>query len=212
MNNRLRVIKNVIDNEMPGFNGFGQLNESLDEFDKNTFAFMLAGRIEKAVSQADDDKPSTDAVQEDDSGPYFRWDEERNELRVWTGRPQWAGISGRSSGYGKYRKELVESGLVVIDDNMFTAHGTVSGAAFAPQTLDEWLRRLPPSFRSMLRVIAEMDGEYLDRGTIAERANVSPTSSGLYSGLRELLELGLIDKDGDGLFALHPDLHGSGGA
>ena len=48
----------------------------------------------------------------------------------------------------------------------------------------------------MLRVIKQ-EGP-LDKERVAERAGVSPTSSGLGSGLRELMSLELIVKEGDG--------------
>jgi hypothetical protein len=56
--------------------------------------------------------------------------------------------------------------------------------------VDAWVSKLPPSIGKMLKAVA--DG-YQDKPTIASIAGISPTSSGLGSGLRELLELELIE-------------------
>jgi hypothetical protein len=45
----------------------------------------------------------------------------------------------------------------------------------------------------------------MTQATVAASTNVSPTSSGLSSGLRELMALGLVVKDG-GRYAINGEL------
>lgn len=112
-----------------------------------------------------------------------------------------AGISKRSSAYRKYRTEVMESGEVEGDESRLVStpeHGCgepmVPGAA-----VDAWAARLPPSVGNLLRAIAA--GRRV-KDEIAAAAGVSPTSSGLGSGLRELVSLELVQQIGSGEYVL----------
>lgn len=65
----------------------------------------------------------------------------------------------------------------------------------APTGLDDFKRALPPSYARMLEVIRLADAP-MSKTDIACEAHVSPTSSGLNAGLKELLALGLIEEHG----------------
>jgi hypothetical protein len=107
-----------------------------------------------------------------------------------------AGISKRSSAYRSYRAQVTECVEVSqspdgkfrsLPDYIYTDR-MVTGAG-----VDGWISKLPPSIGKMLKAIA--DG-YQDKATIASVAGISPTSSGLGSGLRELVDLELVVVDG----------------
>lgn len=108
-----------------------------------------------------------------------------------------AGVSRHSSAYDKYERYIRDSVELKEENGRFRS---ADGFARPVQNLDDpietWAARLPPSYASMLRAIAEAGGN-LDRIGVAERARVSPTSSGLSAGLAELKSLALIvERDG----------------
>lgn len=117
-----------------------------------------------------------------------------------------AGVSKRSSQYRLYEKQVNESGEVSLrPDGRFVANAGFRdpiGAAGDP--VEAFAARLSPSFASMLRVIAAAP-KPLNRDEVAKKAGVSPLSSGLAAGLKELRALGLVTLN-DRLFSLNPDL------
>jgi hypothetical protein len=118
-------------------------------------------------------------------------------------------VSKRSSAYRSYKKEVEGSEEIVVRDDgrLSSAHGgaLTMGPDFDP--VEEFSAKLPPSYAGMLRVIASRKS-WLTREQIAESANVSVTSSGLGSGLRELKALALIVEQ-NGRYSLNPDLRGA---
>jgi uncharacterized protein DUF87 len=118
-------------------------------------------------------------------------------------------ISSKSSAYGKYKDEVISSGEVVLDIN-----GRLNSApGFAnpmPEgaTVEEWAAKLPPSCGKMLLAIAASSkrGARISRDAVAEVSGISPTSSGLSSGLKELLRLSLIKQRDDGFYELEEGL------
>lgn len=114
-----------------------------------------------------------------------------------------ANVSKRSSAYRKYREEAFNSGEVSVDgDRMTSLPGFAQPVKLNGNPIDGWCDRLPRSYGGMLRAISEGAST---RDAIAAGANVSPTSSGLGTGLRELLALELIQKDGESYF-VHENL------
>lgn len=106
-----------------------------------------------------------------------------------------AAVSKRSSAYRKYQKEVEQSGEVEVDGIRFkSANGFAAPIASHGDPIETWASRLPPSYAKMFKSIARSSGG-LGREDIAAEAGVSQTSSGLGSGLRELLALDLIVKD-----------------
>lgn len=125
-----------------------------------------------------------------------------------------AAISKRSSAYRKYRTEIIASGEIeMLPGDRFKSFPRF--AAPMPATgdpVEDFAGRLQPAYANMLRVIAKQSRSrpgdpWLTRDQIAERANVSRTSSGLGAGLRELLALELIAQQRDA-YALHHNLGG----
>jgi uncharacterized protein len=112
-----------------------------------------------------------------------------------------AGLSKRSSAYRDYRNHVLNCEEVVRgEDGRFRSSSDyarkdriVNGNA-----IELWISKLPPSYGKMLRAIN--DG-CQHKNQIAQEAGISPTSSGLGSGLRELLDLELIIAR-DGLYSL----------
>lgn len=117
-----------------------------------------------------------------------------------------AAVSRRSSAYRLYRRDVEESVEIERrEDGRFqSAPGYADPIATGSDPVETFAARLPNSYAAMLRAIASA-GRALGKDEIATAANVSPTSSGLSSGLRELLALSLIEKDGEG-YALHKEL------
>lgn len=117
-----------------------------------------------------------------------------------------ASVSKRSSALRIYRQQVEASDEVQMRDDGKLVSLRGRSVAVGPDinAVDEFAKRLPPSYAAMLRVI-EIAEAPLTREEIATRAQVSATSSGLGSGLRELLALGLIEER-DGGYALHRDL------
>lgn len=116
-----------------------------------------------------------------------------------------AGVSVRSSQWRANLASFEASGLVkpfVVAGQwkLTTAGRDAYGLAGKPDEpaalLAFWIDAFTPATGAMLRVIAASPGA-LDRGEVAARAGVSPTSSGLGSGLRELRDHGLIEQSGD---------------
>src|SRR5262249_30043034 len=112
-----------------------------------------------------------------------------------------AGASKRSSQYRDYEKQVLASGEVEDDDGRLrSAPGYAREVVSSGDPVEDWARRLTPSYGKMLRAIASAP-HGLDRDTVAEMADVSPTSSGLGAGLRELQDLALVHVD-DGIYRL----------
>lgn len=117
-----------------------------------------------------------------------------------------AAISKRSSQYRRYKAEVEGSGEVSLEDGRLRSlmpAGIPDSPGIHP--VDAWASRLPPSIGKMLKVIAA-SGAPVSRQVIAEGAGVSVTSSGLGTGLSELLRLDLISKAGTGEFQLNEAL------
>lgn len=114
-----------------------------------------------------------------------------------------AGISKKSSAYGGYLKAVnASSELDLSEDGKYRSKPEYGkGGAVGGNSIDTWAARLPPSFAKMLRAI-QVNGP-VQTSAIAEHAGISPTSSGLGTGLRELLSLGLIEKHSHGDYDLY---------
>jgi hypothetical protein len=116
-----------------------------------------------------------------------------------------AGLSKRSSAFGRYLKEAAASPRITLrDDGKYVAVAAEAGLA-APAGLDDFKRSLPPSYARMLEAV-ERFGDGLALSEIADRAGVSRTSSGLSAGIKELLALGLVEQQGS-IYVLHPDFN-----
>lgn len=112
-----------------------------------------------------------------------------------------AGASPKSSQFRQYRRELVESGqVVVVGDRMRAVRG--DRAVEGGDVLKAYMAKLPASRASMLAVLAS-SREPLTPHEIADRAGVSRTSSGLGEGLRELVAMDLIGRLPDGRYRLN---------
>lgn len=115
-----------------------------------------------------------------------------------------AGLSKRSSAFGRYIREARSSPRIqaVGVDGRYRAVAAEAGIQ-APSGIADFIRALPPSYGRMLDAIAHSPLP-LERSQIAEQANISPTSSGLLAGIKELRELGLIQPAMGG-YTLHDD-------
>lgn len=115
-----------------------------------------------------------------------------------------AGASPRSSQFRTYRREVIESGLVDIAGDRLTAR-RADAAKKVRNPLQAYYDKLQPSWAAML---AQLAGSTipLTREDIADRAEVSRTSSGLGQGLRELLAMELIERMPDGRYRLNEAL------
>lgn len=109
-----------------------------------------------------------------------------------------AGASRRSSQYGHYERQVRASSEVQEANGRFrSAAGFRRPVKQMGDPIETWASRLPPSYAAMLRQVARASRP-LAKEDIAARAGVSPTSSGLTGGLRELVDLALIERiDGD---------------
>ncbi|AMX93756.1 MULTISPECIES: DUF87 domain-containing protein [Mesorhizobium] len=115
-----------------------------------------------------------------------------------------AGISSRSSAFRKYMTEAAASPRIQDrGDGRYVAVEAEAGIT-APPGLAAFKERLPSSYARMLGALEAAQGAEMDLDTIADRAEVSRTSSGLTTGLRELAALDLIIKT-DGGYRLSPD-------
>lgn len=108
-----------------------------------------------------------------------------------------AAVSRRSSQYRLYEQQVRNSGEVQEVNGRFrSAKGFAHPVASNGDPIETWASRLPPSYGSMLREVARSSSP-LAKEEIAARAGVSPTSSGLSAGLRELIDLALVEPVGD---------------
>ncbi|TIX28787.1 hypothetical protein [Mesorhizobium sp.] len=115
-----------------------------------------------------------------------------------------AGISSRSSAFRKYMTEAAASPRIQDrGDGRYVAVEAEAGVT-APPGLAAFKERLPSSYARMLTALEAARGAEMDLDAIADRAEVSRTSSGLTTGLRELAALDLIVKTDDG-YRLSPD-------
>lgn len=115
-----------------------------------------------------------------------------------------AGLSKRSSAFGRYLKEAAASPRIQDrGDGRYVAVAAEEGLQ-APSGLDDFKRSLPPSYAKMLEVLADAPSSVILADEIAERSGVSRTSSGLNAGLKELVALGLADRT-DGGYRLSQD-------
>ncbi|TJW14337.1 MAG: DUF87 domain-containing protein [Mesorhizobium sp.] len=115
-----------------------------------------------------------------------------------------AGLSSRSSAFRKYMAEAAASPRIQDrGDGRYVAVEAEAGIT-APPGLAAFKERLPSSYARMLAALEAAKGAEMDLDAIADRAEVSRTSSGLSSGLRELAALDLIVKT-DGGYRLSPD-------
>jgi hypothetical protein len=118
-----------------------------------------------------------------------------------------AAVSKKSSAYGKYLDQVTKSGEVVLENGRFKSRPQFAkrGAVDPRAGVDAWVSRLPPNCGKMLMAIR--DARRLSREGVARAAGVSPTSSGLGSGLRELISLSLIRQRGeDAMYELEDGL------
>lgn len=119
-----------------------------------------------------------------------------------------AGVSKRSSAFNKYRKEVNASSEIEIRDDgrLTSAPGFSAPIGPGVDPIEEFSKKLPPSYARMLRAIAAAR-VLLTKDEIADMAEVSSTSSGLSAGLKELVALGLVEVE-NGLYRLTPELGG----
>lgn len=108
-----------------------------------------------------------------------------------------AGQSIRSSALRPNLKTLLDGGFLhVVEGGRYLS---VEVSDLPPMSsgeiLEMWASKFPPATARMLREIVARGP--IDKPDLAAAAEISPTSSGLGSGLRELTVHGLIDKDGD---------------
>jgi hypothetical protein len=114
-----------------------------------------------------------------------------------------AGLSKRSSAFRGYLRQAAEDVRIKDSgDGRFVALEPPVGIP-QPSGLADFKAQLPPSQAAMLTAI-EQAGDWMDLDAIAERASISRTSSGLASGLRELVALDLAERQGSS-WRLHPD-------
>lgn len=115
-----------------------------------------------------------------------------------------AGLSVKSSAYRKHLEQASASPLIADrGDGRFVASAPPAGIS-VPAGIEGFKQRLPSSYARMLEAIHSFGGETITRDEIADAAGVSRTSSGLGSGLRELLQLELIEQRNGG-YAISAD-------
>lgn len=118
-----------------------------------------------------------------------------------------AGQSIRSSAFRPNMKALLDAGAIRPLGRGYVATAQSSLPPMPPgEMLEMWCSRFPPATARMLREI--VSGGSLTRDRIAEASGVSLTSSGLGSGLRDLIVNGLIERRGDRYFAADLFLQG----
>lgn len=115
-----------------------------------------------------------------------------------------AAISKRSSQYNAYRQQVEASGEAELrnDGRFVSLPGFSQPLPAGADPVEAFASRLPPSTAKMLRAIRDFGP--LTKDDVADHAVVSRTSSGLGSGLKELIELGLIEYH-DHRYQLHRD-------
>ena len=121
-----------------------------------------------------------------------------------------AGVSRRSSAYGRYERFVEASPEVERreDGRWRSAPGFAVPIQPGADPIETFAARLPPSYASMLRAIATSSLP-MSRDEVAAAANVSPTSSGLARGLGELVALNLLQKEGPKgaeMYTIHQEL------
>lgn len=108
----------------------------------------------------------------------------------------------KSSQWPQHFRAFAHSGLV---EQLGNAHWRISeiGAAALglqprPQATDElvafWVGAFQPAVGRMLQVLVDAGGIWLSRGELCARSGVSPTSSTLGAGIKELRDHGLVDE------------------
>jgi hypothetical protein len=110
-------------------------------------------------------------------------------------------VSKKSSAYASYRKAVNASGEVEVVGDQYRSLPQFAESAplDTAATVDEWASKLPQSYGKMLKAIAEHGA--LTKEEVAVHAGVSPTSSGLSSGLGQLVSLQIVAK-ADGKYEL----------
>jgi hypothetical protein len=118
-----------------------------------------------------------------------------------------AGVSRRSSAYRKYRQQVEASAEVErrSDGRFHSAPSFARPVEPGRDPIEAFASRLPPSYAGMLRAIAASPVA-MTKEDIAVAAGVSPTSSGLSSGIRELIALSLIEKQEGDVYTIHHEL------
>jgi hypothetical protein len=119
--------------------------------------------------------------------------------------PKQAALAGRlsirSSAFRPNLKQLIDSGAIALQDSG-TFAAVECGASHDLMTpgdiLNLWVSRFKPATARMLREIVARGP--MDKATIAEASEISPTSSGLGSGLRDLMVNGLVERGHDGTY------------
>lgn len=108
-----------------------------------------------------------------------------------------AGVSLKSSAWRNNRADALKSGLLewvgarwALSQAGIAAHGQTK-----PITLAQMQSMLPPSAARMLGALADAKSG-LTKAEIADQAGISPTSSGLGSGIRELVSAGFVEERG----------------
>lgn len=115
-----------------------------------------------------------------------------------------AGLSSRSSAYRKHMQDAAGCpDITERADGKYVAVSPPDGVP-TPPGVAAFRAKLPPAYAKMLDVLENHLGRPVDKLTIAQQAGVSPTSSGLGAGLKELIALELIEKTDAG-YRLSPD-------
>ena len=105
-----------------------------------------------------------------------------------------AGASPRSSQFRQYEREIMVFGAVErLDGNRLRARRAGGPSLAVADPVETFAAKIAPSWAAMLRTIASAP-EPLTKDAVAAGAGVSPTSSGLTAGLKELCAMELIEK------------------
>lgn len=119
-----------------------------------------------------------------------------------------AGISVRSSGFVNKLSKLYTGGLIAKDgphirltDEGRGVVGYVPQPKSTPELVIMWSMKLGGGERRMLNLLVEVYPRGLSRAELAQRAEISLTSSGFVNKLSVLNTNGLITKRGDEVFA-----------
>jgi len=123
-----------------------------------------------------------------------------------------AGQSVKSSAFRPNQKQLLDSSLIEANNSggyrIVEAGLALTGTDVLDSgaSLAHWKNRLPPTQANLLTAI--QNHAPLTKLEAAEHANISPTSSGLGSGLKSLVDLALIERDQDNRYHLCEGLTG----
>ena len=112
-----------------------------------------------------------------------------------------AGVSPTSGGYfnnlGRLRSvgliEYPSGGVVALTDEGRDAAAVADTIHDVGELHDAWYRILPKSQTAILRELVAIYPDDIDKGELAERVGVSPTSGGYFNNLGRLRTLGAID-------------------